>query len=170
MWNGHSPSRDSESGNVKETYHTLPVRTCLITDISPHQSHIGTSPQFLACTNQILKNTGLEPLQGHSIRIGSTLEYLLLGLSFEGLRIKGRWASDAFTLYLRVHAGIMAPHIHKDDSVDHREELVPPDVQKATTWIPLTRFMGTVRTAWVARLLCLLGVALSIHIWSIPYA
>ncbi|THH15791.1 hypothetical protein EUX98_g9406, partial [Antrodiella citrinella] len=41
---------------------------------------------------------------GHSFRIGGTLEYLLRGVPFETVKYMGRWASDAFKLYLRKHA------------------------------------------------------------------
>jgi hypothetical protein len=51
------------------------------------------------------------PLQGHSIRIGGTLEYLICGLLFETGKAKGQWASDAFASYLRCHAQVMAPHM-----------------------------------------------------------
>ncbi|KZV78240.1 hypothetical protein EXIGLDRAFT_571631, partial [Exidia glandulosa HHB12029] len=47
----------------------------------------------------------------HSIRIGSTTEYLLRGVPFDVMRAKGRWASDAFLVYLRRHAEIMAPYM-----------------------------------------------------------
>jgi hypothetical protein len=53
----------------------------------------------------------LEKLQGHGIRIGSTLEYLLRGLPFNVVKVKGHWASDAFVTYLRQHAQILAPHM-----------------------------------------------------------
>jgi hypothetical protein len=38
----------------------------------------------------------LDPLQGRGIRIGSTLEYLLRGVPFEVVKVKGRWAGDSF--------------------------------------------------------------------------
>ncbi len=50
-------------------------------------------------------------LTGHSLRIGGTLEYLLRGLSFEAVKSIGRWQSDAFTLYLRRHAQVLAPYM-----------------------------------------------------------
>ena len=53
----------------------------------------------------------LEPLQGHGIHIGSTLEYLLRGVPFEVIKVKGRWASDAFLIYLTKHAQILAPYM-----------------------------------------------------------
>lgn len=54
---------------------------------------------------------GEDPLQGHGIRIGATLEYLLRGIPFEVMKTIGRWASDAFTIYLRKHAQILAPYL-----------------------------------------------------------
>ncbi|KAF9256411.1 hypothetical protein L218DRAFT_881759, partial [Marasmius fiardii PR-910] len=55
--------------------------------------------------------SGQEPLQGHVIHIGSTLEYLLRGLSFKVVKQIGQWKSDAFTIYLWKHADIMAPYM-----------------------------------------------------------
>lgn len=45
-------------------------------------------------------------LRGHRLRIGLALEYLLRGTPFGVVRAMGRWASDAFILYLRRHADI----------------------------------------------------------------
>ena len=59
------------------------------------------------------KNTGLLPLQGHSIWIGSTLEYLLRGLPFNVIKVKGRWNSDAFHQYLRDHAMVLGPFMQQ---------------------------------------------------------
>ena len=53
----------------------------------------------------------LPRLPGHSIRIGSTLEYLLRGLPFDVMKVKGRWNSDAFHQYLRDHAKVLAPYM-----------------------------------------------------------
>jgi hypothetical protein len=53
----------------------------------------------------------MTPLKGHGIRIGSTLEYLLRHIPFDVVKVKGRWASDAFLLYLRKHAQILAPYM-----------------------------------------------------------
>ncbi|KAI0037278.1 hypothetical protein FA95DRAFT_1460103, partial [Auriscalpium vulgare] len=50
-------------------------------------------------------------LHGHSFRIGGTLEYLLRNVPFETVRVHGRWSSDAFHLYLRKHAQILAPYL-----------------------------------------------------------
>lgn len=68
-----------------------------------------TKSKFINCLAQAARDAGLDPLQGHGIRIGSTLEYLLQNVPFEVVKTKGRWASDAFQLYLWKHAQIMAP-------------------------------------------------------------
>ena len=70
-----------------------------------------TKSKFLAELAKAARAAGLEPLQGHGIRIGSTLEYLLRGVPFDVMKVKGRWSSDAFILYLRKHAQILAPYI-----------------------------------------------------------
>jgi len=70
-----------------------------------------TKSKFLAELAKATCAAGLEPLQGHGIRIGSTLEYLLRGVPFDVMKVKGRWSSDAFMLYLRKHAQILAPYI-----------------------------------------------------------
>ncbi|TEB31909.1 hypothetical protein FA13DRAFT_1628746, partial [Coprinellus micaceus] len=48
---------------------------------------------------------------GHGIRIGPTLEYLLRGVPFDVMKVKGWWASDTFQTYLRKHAQILAPYM-----------------------------------------------------------
>ena len=50
-------------------------------------------------------------MPGHSIRVSSTLEYLLQGIPFDVVKAKGRWKSDVFWLYLREHARIMVPYM-----------------------------------------------------------
>lgn len=76
-----------------------------------------TKSKFLAELAKAARAAGLEPLQGHGIRIGSTLEYLLRGVPFDVMKVKGRWSSDAFTLYLRKHAQILAPYIQAAPAV-----------------------------------------------------
>jgi hypothetical protein len=44
------------------------------------------------------RDAGLDPLQGHGICIGATLEYLLRGVPFDVVKVMGRWASDAFII------------------------------------------------------------------------
>ncbi|KAK0216607.1 hypothetical protein EDD85DRAFT_782050 [Armillaria nabsnona] len=70
-----------------------------------------TKPAFLARLHKAFKDAKLEPLQGHGIRIGSTLEYLLCGIPFDVVKTLGRWKSDTFILYLRKHAQILAPYM-----------------------------------------------------------
>ena len=70
-----------------------------------------TKTKFLERVNKAARAAGLEPLQGHGIRIGSTLEYLLRGVPFDVMKAKGRWAGDSFLLYLRKHAIVIAPYI-----------------------------------------------------------
>jgi hypothetical protein len=70
-----------------------------------------TKTAFLHHLAQASRAAGEEPLQGHGIQIGSTLEYLLQGISFEAMKVMGRWASNTFHLYLRKHAQILAPYL-----------------------------------------------------------
>jgi hypothetical protein len=76
-----------------------------------------TKSKFLERVKKAALAANLDPLQGHGIRIGSTLEYLLRGMPFDIMKSKGRWASDAFLLYLRKHAVIMAPYIQAKSTV-----------------------------------------------------
>jgi len=70
-----------------------------------------TKPKFLTELARAMCAASLEPLQGHGIRIGSTLEYLLRGIPFNVMKVKGCWSSDTFTLYLWKHVQILAPYI-----------------------------------------------------------
>ncbi|KAG6327763.1 hypothetical protein ID866_11326 [Astraeus odoratus] len=66
---------------------------------------------FLRRLKATAKAAGYDAVRGHGIRIGATLEYLLRGMPFDVMKVKGRWASDAFQLYLRKHNQILAPYI-----------------------------------------------------------
>ncbi|KAF4609430.1 hypothetical protein D9613_012950 [Agrocybe pediades] len=70
-----------------------------------------TRTKFLERVNKAVTAAGLEPLQGHGLRIGAVLEYLLRGVPFDVVHVIGRWSSDAFILYLRRHAVIIARYI-----------------------------------------------------------
>ncbi|EGO19220.1 hypothetical protein SERLADRAFT_374499 [Serpula lacrymans var. lacrymans S7.9] len=59
----------------------------------------------------------LPHFSGHSLRIGATLEYLLRGVPFEVMKAKGRWKSNAFLIYLRRYAQILAPYIQDKPSL-----------------------------------------------------
>jgi len=63
-----------------------------------------TKSKFITRISQAAKRAGVDPIQGHGIRIGATLEYLLRGVPFDVMKAKGRWASDAFRTYLTAHA------------------------------------------------------------------
>jgi hypothetical protein len=47
---------------------------------------------------------GLDPLQGHSIWIRSTLHYLTLGVPMKAMKVMWQWGSNAFLYYLCKHA------------------------------------------------------------------
>ncbi|KAJ7434035.1 hypothetical protein B0H11DRAFT_1758079 [Mycena galericulata] len=79
-----------------------------------------TKAKFLSIIGNTLKLAGLEPLQGHGIRVGATLEYLLRGVPFDVMKVMGRWASSAFEIYLRKHAQILAPYMQAVPAV-HEE-------------------------------------------------
>ena len=70
-----------------------------------------TKMEFIRMVTATARAAGLDPRQGHGIRIGSMLEYLLRGTPFEVMKVKGRWASDAFLIYLMKHAQILAPYL-----------------------------------------------------------
>lgn len=70
-----------------------------------------TKTAFIKRLAAAARKAGLDPLTGHGIRIGATLEYLLRGVPFETVKVIGRWSSDAFILYLRKHAQILAPYM-----------------------------------------------------------
>ena len=76
-----------------------------------------TKPAFIKALATAATKAGLEPLQGHGICIGSTLEYLLRGVPFEVVKVKGRWASDTFLIYLTKHAQILAPYMQAQPEV-----------------------------------------------------
>ncbi|KIK75675.1 hypothetical protein PAXRUDRAFT_18786 [Paxillus rubicundulus Ve08.2h10] len=76
-----------------------------------------TKSKFLSTLTSALKAAGKPPLQGHSIHIGSTLEYLLRNIPFDVVKVKGRWGSDAFLVYLRHHAQILAPYMQAQPSL-----------------------------------------------------
>jgi len=85
-----------------------------------------TKTAFLTRVRKAAMDRGLEPLQGHGIRIGGTLEYLLRGLSFETVKAKGRWAGDSFLRYLRKHALIMAPYMQAQLQQEFIAYTMPP--------------------------------------------
>lgn len=82
-----------------------------------HAHHPLTKSKFLKRVENAVRAAGLELLQGHGIRIGSTLKYLLRGIPFDVMKVKGHWAGNAFQLYLRKHAMVIAPYIQATPAV-----------------------------------------------------
>ncbi|KIJ09900.1 hypothetical protein PAXINDRAFT_86812, partial [Paxillus involutus ATCC 200175] len=66
---------------------------------------------FISRITPIAKQCGLADLKGHSLWIGGTLFYLLKGIPFDVVKVMGRWAGEAFVLYLRHHALVLAPFL-----------------------------------------------------------
>lgn len=66
---------------------------------------------FLARVNEVLAIGGFAPIKGHCLQIGGVLEFLLRGTPFDVVKVLGRWSSDAFEMYLRDFASILAPYI-----------------------------------------------------------
>jgi len=114
-----------------------PQNTALFMYRLPNSKHCPlTWKAFTDRINKALKDIGLPSLQGHSIRIGATLEYLLWGLPFDALKIKGRWASDTFTVYLWAHAELMAPYMQDNDMLMqelHRHTM--PPIRRVSNWL-----------------------------------
>jgi len=89
-----------------------------------------TKTKFLERVSAAARAADLEPLQGHGIRIGATLEYLLRGIPFDVMKAKGRWASDTFLLYLTKHAQVLAPYMQATPRVqDTFTRYIVPRVQ-----------------------------------------
>lgn len=85
--------------------------------------------ELTKCINQIASVTNLPNLKGHSIRIGGTLEYLLRGVPFDVVKSMGRWSSDAFTIYLREHAIVIAPYIQASPVLEPFTHITMPPVR-----------------------------------------
>ncbi|KAF8812614.1 hypothetical protein BYT27DRAFT_7086816 [Phlegmacium glaucopus] len=87
-----------------------------------------TRSEFLRRINAATAQLGIESLKGHGIRIGATLEYLLRGVPFDVVKSIGRWSSEAFLVYLRQHAVIIAPYIQGTPVMDAftRYTMPPP--------------------------------------------
>lgn len=74
--------------------------------------------QFTSRISALTKLYNLPNIKGHSLRIGGTLEYLLRGVPFDVVQSQGRWAGQAFTLYLRKHAMILAPYLQASPALE----------------------------------------------------
>ncbi|KAJ8455568.1 hypothetical protein ONZ45_g18908 [Pleurotus djamor] len=85
-----------------------------------------TKSEFLNALAPVATSLSMERLQGHSIRIGGTLEFLLRGTPFEVVKSLGRWSSDAFQLYLRRHAVVIAPYIQESPILEEFTRITMP--------------------------------------------
>ncbi|KAI0311424.1 hypothetical protein OF83DRAFT_1166344 [Amylostereum chailletii] len=83
---------------------------------------------FVKHIKKAFLDVGIHFKQCHGFRIGGTVEYLIRSLPFEVMRAKGRWASNAFLVYMRWHAAIITPWIQAKPPI-HRAFLryvMPP--------------------------------------------
>lgn len=88
--------------------------------------------QRLKEVSLLLTQQGAEepfPVNGHSFRIGGTLEYFLRGVPFDVVKSIGRWASEAFQLYLRKHAQVLAPYLQDRDVFGNFTRISMPPVR-----------------------------------------
>ena len=95
-----------------------------------------TKSKFLERVSDAAHAAGLELLQGHGIRIRSTLKYLLWGVPFNVMKAKGRWAGDSFQLYLRKHAVVITPYIQSSPAVHEAfvQYALPPVHYSSPSW------------------------------------
>ena len=70
-----------------------------------------TWKNFLNRIGEIVRDNRLKKIPGHGICVGSMLEYLLRGVPFPVVKVKGHCKSDTFRGYLRSHTQIMAPYV-----------------------------------------------------------
>ncbi len=77
-----------------------------------------TKRKVIERVRSITSANNLPNFEGHGLRIGGTLEYLLRGIPFDVVQSMGRWKSDAFQLYLREHAQILAPYLQANPTIN----------------------------------------------------
>ncbi|KAE8217328.1 hypothetical protein CF319_g8559 [Tilletia indica] len=70
-----------------------------------------TRPRFLSTIETMAARAGVSRLHGHSMRIGGCTTLLTNGVPPDRVRLHGRWSTDAFKLYIRNHAAVMAPYL-----------------------------------------------------------
>lgn len=76
-------------------------------------SHIPTRSWFNARFQQIFKNRGFS---GHSMRAGGATALALAGAAPQLIQAAGRWSSDEFQKYIRIHPFILQAIIHDSPS------------------------------------------------------
>ena len=92
--------------------------------------HPLTKKVFLDQINTIVVLLGEDNLKGHGIQIEGTLEFLLRGMPFDVMKSLGHWMSEAFTLYLRQHATIIAPYIQSHPILEDFMRYTMPHTRK----------------------------------------
>jgi hypothetical protein len=70
-----------------------------------------TRSAFLARLKAVCDELEVVAPNGHSLRIGGTLEYLLCNIAFDVVKTMGRWSSNAFQMHLREHPLILVPYL-----------------------------------------------------------
>ncbi|PPQ80584.1 hypothetical protein CVT24_002719 [Panaeolus cyanescens] len=82
---------------------------------------------FMRRIGSAVSKAGVTRLQGHGLRIGGVLEFLLRGVPFDVVKEMGRWSSNAFSVYLRKHADILAPYIQDAPLLEPFTRVAMPD-------------------------------------------
>ncbi|KIK91519.1 hypothetical protein PAXRUDRAFT_797109, partial [Paxillus rubicundulus Ve08.2h10] len=107
----NSPLDPHEAFNNHLKVNSPPANGPLSTYCNGRNHKALTKSKFLTTLTTTLKASGRPPLQGHGIRISATLKYLLRNMPFDIVKVKGRWVSNVFLVYLRHHTQILAPYM-----------------------------------------------------------
>ena len=90
------PTDSLEAFNRHITTSDPPASSPLFTCKGPKGHQSMTYQSFVICLNKATQAARLNHVHGHSICIGATLEYLLHGVPFNIMKVKGQWASNVF--------------------------------------------------------------------------
>ena len=106
IWAKQSGPVDSDHGLQNHLYVNNPMAgehlfSHTITSSKGPEHRPLTQNLFITHICEACQSAGISVRYGHSFHIGGTLEYLLHGNSFDQVKYHGRWASDAFRVYLR---------------------------------------------------------------------
>ncbi|KAF5386972.1 hypothetical protein D9615_001776 [Tricholomella constricta] len=105
----------------------LPQDTHLFGYTHEGQPRPMTRTAFTRRLNRAACALGTITLHFHGIHIGSVLEYMLRGVPLEVVKRMGRWSSEAFTVYLREHAVVLAPYLQDSPAfVPFNQAILPP--------------------------------------------
>lgn len=72
-----------------------------------------TRTELMKRCNEVWAEEGLEPLTGHSFRIGGATHYLVNGVDPSVVKVLGRWKSNAFEEYWRNTEILAEIHVEK---------------------------------------------------------